>query len=134
MPFQKGQSGNLAGKPAGLRNRATLMVEAMFDGAAKEVCQAVIDAAKKGDTAAARLVVERLCPPRRDRAVTFDLPPISKAEHLPKAAIGLLKEVASGSITPEEGSTTMRIIEGSGRAIEVADLEKRIKALEEKAK
>jgi hypothetical protein len=33
----------------GARNRATQMAEMLFDGAAEEICNAVIDAAKSGD-------------------------------------------------------------------------------------
>jgi hypothetical protein len=62
----------------------------------------VINAAKGGDMTAARIIVERLCPPRRDRHIAFELPPISNAQHLPQAALGLLRAVVSGEVTPEE--------------------------------
>ena len=82
---------------------------------------------------AARVIVERLCPPRRDRPVSFELPPISNAQHLPQAALGLLQAVASGEVTPEEASHVMKLIEGAGKAIQVAELEARVKALEERS-
>ena len=35
--FQPGQSGNPAGKPKGARNRTTLAIEALIDGAADDI-------------------------------------------------------------------------------------------------
>jgi hypothetical protein len=34
MTFEKGQSGNPAGRPPGSRNKATILAEAMFQGEA----------------------------------------------------------------------------------------------------
>jgi hypothetical protein len=106
------------------------MVEMLFDGEAEEVCRAVIKAAKGGDMTAARVIVERLCPPRRDRPISFELPPISNAKHLPQAALGLLRAVAGGEVTAEEAGQVMRLIEGAGKAIEIGELEARVAALE----
>ncbi|HLN49346.1 MAG TPA: DUF5681 domain-containing protein [Steroidobacteraceae bacterium] len=64
--FQKGQSGNPAGKPKGVRNRATLMAalmaEKLMQDDAEEVIRAVIEKAKQGDMTAARLIIERIAP------------------------------------------------------------------------
>jgi hypothetical protein len=86
--------------------------------------------ALKGDGTALRLCLERICPPRRDRPISFELTPISNAQHLPQAAIGLLQAVASGEVTPEEAGSVMRLIEGAGKAIEIGELEARIATLE----
>src|SRR5262249_38701358 len=98
--FQRGVSGNPAGKPKGAKNHATRMAERLFDGAAEEICRVVIDRAKKGDMTGAKLVVERLCPPRKDRPIS--LSKIKGAQDLFQAAIALLQSVAHGEVTPEE--------------------------------
>jgi Family of unknown function (DUF5681) len=47
--FQPGQSGNPAGKPKGARNRTTLAIEALIDGAADDIANKAIELAKAGD-------------------------------------------------------------------------------------
>ena len=58
-PFQKGQSGNPAGKPKGARNKATLAVEALLDGEAEELTRKAIELAKAGDIPALRICLDR---------------------------------------------------------------------------
>ena len=44
---------------------------------AKEVVEAVINKARGGDMVAAQFILERLCPPRKGRAVEFELPAVN---------------------------------------------------------
>src|SRR5260370_38889426 len=71
--FEKGRSGNPAGKPPGARNRATLASEALLDGEAEELTRNAIERAKQGDTVARRLCLDRILPPRKHRAVSLSL-------------------------------------------------------------
>ena len=48
MPFEKGKSGNPSGRPVGARNRATLAMEALLDGAAEAITRKAVDLAKGG--------------------------------------------------------------------------------------
>ncbi len=68
--WKKGQSGNPAGKTPGSRNKATQMVMALMEGGAKAIVQQVVKAAKEGDLTAAKLVLDRLAPPVRERAAS----------------------------------------------------------------
>jgi hypothetical protein len=81
-PFSKGQPGNPAGKPKGVRNRATLAAEVLLEGEAKALTRKAIELGLAGDTTALRLCLERLIPPRKDRAVSLDLPPIRSAREI----------------------------------------------------
>ena len=56
------------GRPQGSRNKATLAIEALLDGESDKLTRKAVDLAMKGDTTALRLCLERLCPPRKDRA------------------------------------------------------------------
>ena len=67
--FSKGNAINLAGKPKGTRHAATRLAEALIDGRAKELVDKAVDMALAGDPTAMRLVLDRLCPPRRERTV-----------------------------------------------------------------
>ena len=129
--WKKGQSGNPTGKKLGSRNKATQMVLAMMEGGAAEITQTVIDAAKAGDLAAARLVIERLAPPMRERPITLDLPATASAEGINAAQDAILQAVGVGDLLPNEGVTLSGIVENRRKALETLELEQRIIALEE---
>ena len=76
--FKPGQSGNPDGQPKGSRNATTIALEKLLDGQATALTQKAIDLALAGDMAALRLCLDRILPPRKDRPVTFVLPPIEK--------------------------------------------------------
>ena len=90
-----------------------------------------VEMALGGDTTAMRLCLERLAPPRRDRPVTFDMAPIATAEDVAQAGRDLMTRVAEGEMTPTEAGEVMRLFEGLAKTIEISDLERRIKTLEE---
>ena len=79
MQFQKGQSGNPAGRPRGARNRQTIAAEKLFADDAEVLARVAIDLAKAGDMAALRLCLDRICAPHRHRPTPFDLPQLGVA-------------------------------------------------------
>lgn len=130
--WKKGQSGNPKGRPKGSRNSATLLALAAMEGELSDVVRVVIDAAKKGDMTAARLVVDKLVPATRERPVTLPLPDTSTADGVSKAQQAILQAVGDGSLTPGEGSALAGIVEVRRKALETEELERRIAALEAK--
>src|SRR5262245_13002944 len=118
MPFQPGQNGNPAGKPKGTRNKTTLAVESLLDGEAETLTRKAIELAKKGELAALRVCVDRIVPPRKDRPVLFELPPVSSAADAAKAAAALLEAVAAGNLTPAEASELAKLVEAYIQALE----------------
>ena len=44
--FQKGTSGNPLGRPRGIRNKATIAAEALFEGEIEGICRKAIEEAK----------------------------------------------------------------------------------------
>ena len=128
--FQKGQSGNPAGRRPGSRNRATLAAEALLEGEAPALTRKAIALALAGDTTALRLCLERIVPQRKSRAAAFELPRIDRVEDL-AGAIGLiLQELAGGRLRLDEGVTLVGMLESKRRAMETIELEKRLRALE----
>ena len=130
-PFKKGQSGNPRGRSQGSRNRATLAIEVMLDGEAERLTRKAVELAVEGDTTALRLCLERLCPPRKDRPVFFDLPAMKIPADAVAAMSALLAAVAQGEVTPGEAQTIAAVIEAQRRVIECEDHERRLRALEE---
>lgn len=132
MTWKKGESGNVAGKPRGATNMATRMVQAIMEKGAKEITEAVVDLAKGGDLGAARLVLERLIPPAKERPVSLALPDTSTANGIAEAQQAILQAVAAGDLLPGEAATLTTIIEARRKALETQQLEQRITALESK--
>jgi Family of unknown function (DUF5681) len=64
MQWQKGQSGNPAGRPHGSRNKATMLMQNLLEGEAEAIARKAIEMAKDGDMAAIRVCMDRLAPAR----------------------------------------------------------------------
>jgi len=102
-----------------------------MEGEAEKLGRKAVELAFAGDTIALRLCLDRLCPPRRDRPVNIALPAIETAAALPHASMALLNAVARGALTPAEAAEVARLFDVHVRAIEAADLEVRLRAIEE---
>src|SRR5262245_54352543 len=79
-PFKRGQSGNPGGRRKGSKNHTTVMLDALAEGAANKIMQAVLTAAEQGDLEACRLVLSRLWIARRSRPVRIELPAIDNPQ------------------------------------------------------
>lgn len=128
--WKPGQSGNPRGKPAGARNKATMAVLKLMETGAKEITEAVVAAAKAGDLTAARMVLDRLAPPSKERPVSLDLPATDTAAGIAQAQGAILAAVAAGDLLPGEGTALAGLVEGHRRALETNELDRRITALE----
>jgi hypothetical protein len=120
----------LGGRTPGARNKATLAVEALLDGQHEALTQAAIRKALEGDTAAIRLCLDRIAPPRKDAPVSFALPAIKSAADTVTASSALLEAVAAGDVTPDEAGRVMALLMAHKGLVEAGDLEARIAALE----
>lgn len=129
-PFPKGRSGNPTGRPPGARNAATIIAEQLLDGEAIEIIRKVITKAKQGDVTCLRLCLDRLVPPRRDRPVYFAIPALNSADDASRAMAAITAAVACGELTPTEAAELSDVIANYVRAVEVAEIERRLLALE----
>ena len=129
--FAKGQSGNPSGRPKGSRNATTLALESLFDGQAEAITQKAIALALAGDMTAIRFCLDRILPARRDRPITFALPPIDNAQDAATTVSAVLAAVSSGEITPTEAAEISKLIEVYVRAFETAELAERLERLEQ---
>ncbi|WP_331293080.1 MULTISPECIES: DUF5681 domain-containing protein [Methylobacterium] len=129
-PFTEGRSGNPAGRPKGSRNKTTVALEKILDGDAESILRKAVEMAQDGDPVALRLCLDRLIPPRKDRPITFALPPIETTDDLPKATGAIVAAVATGELTPSEAAEISKTLDVHVRAIEATELHRRMAALE----
>jgi len=128
-PFAKGVSGNPAGKSPGTRNRATRILEALLEGEAETVTRVVVEKAKNGDLAAARIILDRILPPRKDRPVAFTLPKMETAADALEASAAIVEAVSDGLVTPTEASEMTALITRHVGLLEAVEFERRLTAL-----
>ncbi|MCB1968692.1 MAG: hypothetical protein KDI64_22255, partial [Candidatus Accumulibacter sp.] len=128
--WKPGQSGNPKGRPPGSRNRVTLVALAAMEEGAAAIAKKIVEMAKQGDMSAARLVLERLVPPAKERPIFLDLPDTTSADGVAKAQAAILQAVAIGDLLPGEAATLASIVEARRKAVETLELEARISALE----
>ena len=121
-----------SGRPRGARHKTTLAIQALLDGEGEALTRKAVDMALAGDTVALRLCLERIAPPRKDGPVRFDLPPMESAASASAAMGAILAGVASGDLTPGEGSAIAGLVEGYRKALETSEFEARLQALEDR--
>ena len=130
--WQKGQSGNPAGRPPGLRNRATIAAEVLLEGEAESITRKAVEHANAGDPWAVRLCMERILPARKDRPVKFQLPPIATAADAATASSALVIAVSEGDLTPSEAAELGKLVESFVRTLEAHNFEQRLIKLEQR--
>ena len=130
--WKKGQSGNSAGKPRGTRHRATQMAQALLEKDSKAIITKIVELAKGGDLTAGRMVLDRLVPPARERALSIELVTTETAAGIDSAQQQILVAVASGEILPAEATALSGIVDARRRALETSVLEQRISELEKR--
>ena len=79
-----------------------------------------------GDTVALKICIDRIYPARKDRAVTFALPPITSPRDAADIAAAVAEAVAAGHVTPSEAAEFGKVIEIYIKAYQTAELDDRI--------
>jgi hypothetical protein len=72
-------------------------------------------------------------PPRREKAVRFQLPALQSAADAAGAMARIIAGVAAGDLTPAEAGDLSKLVEGYVKALEVNEFDLRLRAIEEKA-
>jgi Family of unknown function (DUF5681) len=126
MTFQRGESGNPAGRAVGSRNKKTLAVEAALFDHAEALVKNLVDRAMAGEPAAMRLAMERVLPAGRGRPLPIDLPPVRSAEDAQAAAAVIMAALKEGAISAREAVDLLRVVEGLTRLTGAIDVIKKI--------
>jgi F0F1-type ATP synthase gamma subunit len=134
MPFQKGESGNPAGRPRGALNRATVLAQTLLSERAESIAAKVIELAEQGDRAAIRVCMQRLVPVIKDQPIAVELPPIEKPADSVEAAAAIAAAVAAGELTATEAAKLAKVVEVYVRALDSKGFDERLAKLEHEIK
>lgn len=129
--FKPGQSGNPAGRPKNVRNKATVVALALLEGEAEALSRKLIEMALAGNIIALRLCLERLVPPAKERPVAVNFLEVQDASGLARFTGTLLAAVGNGDIDPGQAASVARIVETHRNVLELAEIEMRLKKVEE---
>jgi hypothetical protein len=132
-PFEKGRSGNPAGRRRGSRNRSTQAAQLLLEGEAEALTRKAVELALGGDPAALRLCLDRLIAPHRERLVPLALPRMRNPGDLAGVMEAITAAVARGVLAPGEAAELSKVVETCIRSIETRDFDARLRALEEDA-
>jgi len=131
--FKKGQSGNPAGRPKGIKDRRVALRQLLSPFAGDLIAKAV-GLALDGDTQALRICLDRIIPHAKEDPIEMKLPKIEGPEDCSKAQAAILSAVAEGELLPSEGQAMSNLIEAQRKAYETTELAKRLAAIEDQLK
>jgi hypothetical protein len=103
----------------------------LLEGDLKAITKKCVEAAKAGDLAAIKLILDKFIPAARELPVNLKLPKVDGVADIPKALSAILKAVADGKLTTEQGQSLAAMLEAYRKGIETTELEARISALEQ---
>ncbi len=127
--FKAGISGNPKGRPKD-KTPATLLRKSIIDDM-PEIILKLVEQAKNGDTAAAKILLDRCCPALKPQAMNITLP-INGT--LADQGNEIIKATLSGHIPPDVGAQLITALANQGKLIELQELTERIEILEEQKK
>ena len=125
IKFKPGQSGNPTGRPKN-KTPATLLRKSMVDDM-PDIILKLIELAKHGDTAAAKILLDRCVPTLKPQAIAVNLPVNGT---LAEQGGEIIRATLSGQISPDIGAQLISALTSQSKIIEIDDLTKRIEILE----
>lgn len=125
--FEKGRSGNPSGRPVGI-GRVTELKRLLFCQS-EEIIQAVIDKAIAGDTAAMKLILDRLIPQLKAADLPVAIPHADSGDIADQSHI-ISNQLLSGGLSADTAARIMQSLVLHQTICELKNLESRIAALE----
>ena len=130
MRFQKGESGNPAGRPRGALNRATVLAQELLAARVESIAGKLIELAEGGDMRAIRVCMERIVPAPQHQPIAVELPPIEKPADSVEAAATIAAAVAAGELTAAEAARLAKVVDVYVRALDSKGFDERLGKLE----
>ena len=126
--FTAGVSGNPKGRKKGT-TAASMLRKSIADDM-PEIILTLVGLAKNGDTAAAKILLDRCCPALKPQAMAINLPVNGT---LAEQGGEIIRATMAGHIPPDIGSQLITALAAQSKIIEIDQLTQRIEALEAKA-
>jgi hypothetical protein len=126
MAFKKGVTGNAKGRPSG-KTPAILLRKSIADDM-PEIVATLISLAKSGDVAAAKILIDKVCPSLKPEAMAIS--PIPVKSTLAEQGNAIVKATMGGSIPPDVGAALITALANQSRIVEIDELAKRMDILE----
>ena len=123
--FEKGISGNKAGRPSG--KTPFYMLRKCIADDMPAIINTLVDLAKDGDVQAAKVLLDRVCPTLKPQAMPISLPVNGT---LTEQGNEIIRATMSGQIAPDIGSQLITALANQAKIVEIDELTRRIEALE----
>lgn len=123
--FKPGQSGNPNGRPKD-KTPATLIRKSIADDL-PDIIKALIAKAKEGDVAAAKVLLDRVCPALKPQALPLS---IVVNGGLVEQGGEVIRATLAGEIPPDIGSQLITALSNQGKLIDLEELADRLKRIE----
>ena len=108
-----------------------MAIQTLLEGEAESLTRKAVELALTGDTTALRLCLERILPPSKGRTVHVELPAIKNAMDGLEALNVVIRSVANGDISVDEGQAVAGLIDTHRKELELVQIDDRIRKLEE---
>lgn len=108
--WQKGQSGNPAGRPRGSRNKVSLLRDYLLENEEEQLINKLIASALAGEPHAMALCLDRLMPRCKERSIEVEVGPIGDHQQVCAAMSKIFAAICSGQILPSEGEKLVNIL------------------------
>jgi hypothetical protein len=125
-PFSKGNGGR---KP-GSRNRASVIAASLAADEMEDLVRKGVELALAGDVSLIKFFLGRMLP--RERVVELDLPLMFCADDAVAALGAVARLMSTAVISPSEGAAFATVINSTTRAMEIADVSKRLDEIEKR--
>lgn len=129
--FQKGQSGNPAGRPPGPQHQTKLMEALGGTEALNDIVAVLKGKALEGDTGAAAILLNRLIPSLKPTGEAIALEVPADAGHS-EMADAVIKAMSNGKLPAPDAKLMLDSISAAAQVSTLAELEQRITELEAK--
>jgi hypothetical protein len=126
--FKKGQSGNRAGRPKGIKDRRVKYRE-LLEHHAPALVDKAVELALGGDTAALRLCLDRIIPTIKTKDEPIKLDCLTGT--LTEQGQTIIEAMGKGTLAPSEAATMLQALAAQARITELEVLEQRLRTLEE---